>query len=342
MRIVVVGNFNERKAGANFYATVRKLANGFTRNGHMVMSFSDRDVSREQGRFGIGRAGDAESNRRLLELCRNFRPELVLLVHADKIENATLREIKALTPAPRIAVVNLDPLFLPENPPRIRRFGEVADITFITTAGEKLGEYATPTHRLSFMPNPTDASIETFTCFERNDQSVDLFAGIGSEKGTPWRADAMRALREAVPEARYGFYGIDGKPPLSGAAYYDAIADARMGLNLNRSDEDYLYSSDRIAQFVGNGLLTFVARSSGYAEIFGEDELAFYDGPDDLAARLRHFLKNDAERQAVAAKGHAKYHAIFNDRLVAQFLIEATFCFLDDEDYAWPTMIYGG
>lgn len=268
MRIVVAGNFNERKAGANFYATVRKLANGFTRNGHMVLPFSDRDVSREQGRFGIGRAGDAEANRRLILLCRQFRPALVLLVHADKISNETLREIKALPDAPRIAVVNLDPLFLPENPPRIRRFGEVADMTFITTAGEKLGQFASATHRLAFMPNPTDASIETFTCFERNDQSVDLFGG--------------------------------------------------------------------------NGLLTFVARSSGYGEIFGEDELAFYDGPDDLAARLRHFRKNDAERQAVAAKGHAKYHAIFNDRLVAQFLVEATFGFLDDEDYAWPTTIYGG
>lgn len=342
MRIVVAGNFNERKAGANFYATVRKLANGFTRNGHMVMPFSDRDVAREEGRFGIGRAGDGEANRRLVLLCRQFRPALLLLVHADKITNATLSEIKALADAPRIAVVNLDPLFLPENPPRIRRFGEVVDMTFITTAGHKLAEYATPTHRLAFMPNPTDASIEMHRCFERNDQSVDLFGGIGSEKGTPWRADTMRTLRDAVPEARYGFYGIDGKEPLSGVDYYDAIADARMGLSLNRSDEDYLYSSDRIAQFVGNGLLTFVARSSGYPEIFGEDELAFYDGMDDLVQRFRYFLGHDDERQAVAARGHAKYHAIFNDRLVAQFLVEATFELLDDEDYAWPTTIYRG
>jgi hypothetical protein len=152
----------------------------------------------------------------------------------------------------------------------------------------------------------------------------------------------MRALRYSVPEARYGFYGIDGKAPLSGFDYYDAISKARMGLNLNRSDEDYLYSSDRLAQFAGNGLLTFVARSSGYGDIFGEDELAFYDGPEDLAARLRYFLKNDAERQAIAAKGHAKYHAIFNDRLVAQFLVEACFGLLDGEDYAWPTTSYGG
>ncbi len=342
MRIVVAGNFNERKAGANFYATVRKIANGFTRNGHMVIPFSDRDVAREQGRFGIGRAGDAEANRRLIALCRQFRPALLVLVHADKISNATLSEIKTLTPAPRIAVVNLDPLFLGENPPRIRRFGEVADITFITTAGDKLADYATPSHRMVFMPNPTDASIETLTCHAHNDQPFDVLAGIGSEKGTPWRADAMRALKVAVPQARCDFYGLDGQGPVFGSAYLDAIAHARMGLNLNRSDEDYLYSSDRLAQFAGNGLLVFVARSSGYDDIFTNDEFAFYDGPDDLAQRLRYFLAHEAERQATAARGHAKYHALFNERVVALFLVEATFGQIDAADYGWPITVYGG
>jgi hypothetical protein len=342
MRIVVAGNFNESKAGANFYATVRKIANGLTRNGHMVIPFSDRDVARERGPFGIGRAGEAAANRRLLALCRQFRPELLVLVHADKINNATLDEIKALTPAPRIAVINLDPLFLPENPPRIRRFAEVADITFITTAGDKLADYATVRHRMTFMPNPTDTSIETLTSYARNDQPFDVLASIGSEKGTPWRADAMRALKLAVPEARYDFYGLDGRGPVFGSAYLDAIARSRMGLNLNRSDEDYLYSSDRLAQFAGNGLMVFVARSSGYGDIFADDEFAFYDGPDDLAQRLRYFLGHDAERQAIAAKGHTKYHALFNERVVALFLVEATFGQVDAGDYGWPIAIHGG
>ncbi|MDX5367304.1 MAG: glycosyl transferase family 1, partial [Alphaproteobacteria bacterium] len=78
MRIVLVGNFNERREGANFYATVRKLANGFIRNGHQVMAFSDRDVARETGRWGVFRGGDAHANERLLRLCRNFRPELLV------------------------------------------------------------------------------------------------------------------------------------------------------------------------------------------------------------------------------------------------------------------------
>jgi hypothetical protein len=342
LKIIIVGNYNEKKAGANFYATVRKLGNGFTRSGHAVIPYSDRDVARSQSPWGIGRAGPRKANRQLVDLARDFQPDLIVMMHADQIANDTLREIRGFLPDLKIAGVNLDPIFLAENPPRISRLGDVADITFITTAGETLAQFATLTHRMAFIPNPTDRSVEGLTCFARNDQSVDLMCSIGSENGTPWRANTMRALKAAVPEARYGFYGIDGRGPVFGAAYFNAIADARMGLNLNRSDEDYLYSSDRLAQFAGNGLLVFVARSSGYSEIFGEDEFAFYDGPDDLAQRLRYFLTHDADRQAVAARGHAKYHALFNEQIVARFVVEATFGRVSADTYAWPTEIYGG
>ena len=342
MRIAIVGNFNERKAGANFYATVRKLMNGFIRNGHFVMPFSDRDVAREAGRLGIGRVGDGGANRRLVQLCRNFRPDLVLLVHADIISNDTLRELKTLKPAPVLAVVNLDPLFEAVNPPRVRRFAEVADITFITTAGQPLTEFATRRHRIAFIPNPADRSLEAMEGFARTDQAFDLLCSIISEKGTPQRAAFMRALQAAVPEARCDFYGLDNHAPVFGAAYFDAIAGARMGLNLSRGDDHYLYSSDRIAQYVGNGLLVFVARSSGYDDIFSERELVFYDGVPDLAEKLRYFIAHDDERRAIAEAGHAKYHAIFNERLVARFIEEAAFGRKLSPDYAWPTTIYGG
>ncbi|HEX7776723.1 MAG TPA: glycosyltransferase, partial [Parvibaculum sp.] len=234
------------------------------------------------------------------------------------------------------------PLFLDENPPRIRRFGEVADITFITTAGEKPAEFATPRHRVAFMPNPADRSIEALEGFARTDQSTDIFCSIVSETGTPWRAEAMRDLKVRVPEARYGFFGIDGKPPIFGWEYFDAIGNARMGLNLNRRDGDYLYSSDRLAQLAGNGLLVLVGRASGYGDFFSDEEFVFYDGPAELADKLRYFLGHDAERQAMAARSHAKYHAICNERLVARFIEEASFGKAFNPDYVWPTRIFGG
>lgn len=340
MRVVFAGNYNERKAGANFYGTIRKLTNGFVRNGHTVMPFSDRDAARESTHWRIGRKGVAEANRRLIEVCQQFRPDLLLLLHADKIANATLAEIKSLKPAPCIAYVNLDSLQLPHTPDRIRRFAEVGDATFTTTAGERLAEFASPTHRIAFIPNPVDRSIETLECFARTDQPFDLFCAIGGEKGTPWRAETMRAIGARVPEARCAFLGLAGTPALFGSEYLDAIAGARMGLNLNRRDGDYLYSSDRIAQYVGSGLLLFIGRATGYGDLFSDDEFVFYDGLDELADKLRYFLAHDAERRKVAEAGHAKYHALFNERAVARYIEDVTFG--RAADCAWPTSLYGG
>jgi len=340
MRIVIAGNYNEKRAGTNFYATVRKFTNGFIRNGHLVMPFSDRDAAREVHRFGIGRGGDAHANARLVELCSNFRPDLLILFHADKITNETVRHIKTLLPDMRVAVINLDPIFLAENPPRIRRFAEVADMTFITTAGERLREFATPSHGLAFIPNPTDPSIEALQCFARDDQPYDFLCTIGTERTTPWRGQMMRDIEVRVPEARYAFYGLEGRRYLQGSNYLEAIASSRMGLNISRANDDYLYSSDRFAQYAGNGLLVFVARASGYDDIFSDEEFVFYRELDELSDKLRYFLKNDGERQRIARNGYERYHSFFSERLVAAFVADVMTGRPFSHDYVWPTEIY--
>jgi hypothetical protein len=340
MRIVLVGNFNERREGANFYATVRKLANGFIRNGHQVMAFSDRDVARETGKWGIFRGGEAHANERLLRLCRNFRPELLVLFHADKIRNGTVRELRAMLPALRVAVVNIDALFLPENVARIHRFAEVADTTFITTAGARLDAFVTPSHSLTFVPNPADPSIETLQCFAHGDQPHDLFCAVGSESASTPRGRVLKEIETSVPEARCVFPGFEGRPPLSGQDYFDGIASARMGLNLNREENYHLYSSDRFAQYAGNGLLVFVARSTGYDGIFTDEEFAFYRDTEELADKLRYFIRHDGERQRIARNGHERYHALFGERLVARYIEDVMTGRPVEGAYAWPTAIH--
>ncbi|ABS63727.1 conserved hypothetical protein [Parvibaculum lavamentivorans DS-1] len=340
MRIVIAGNYNEKRAGANYYATVRKLTNGFIRNGHHVMPFSDRDVAREVHRWGIGRGGDAYANSRLVDLCDNFEPHLLILFHADRISNDTVRKIRSRIPGLSVSVVNLDPIFLPENPPRIKRFAEVADTTFITTAGERLKEFATSTHGVAFIPNPADPSIETLKGFAREDQPFDFLCTIGTERTTPWRGQMMRDIEARVPEARYSFHGLEGRPYLQGRDYLEALSSAKMGLNINRADDHYLYSSDRFAQYAGNGLLVFVARSTGYDEIFSDEEFVFFRDLDELADKLRYFLKNDGERQRIARNGYERYHAFFSERLVARYIEDVAMRRPLSEDYAWPTEVH--
>lgn len=341
MRIVFVGNYGEKKAGATFYSVARKLTNGLIRNGHTVYAFSDRDVARSSSLIGTQSWGTRSANRQLIDLCRNFRPDMIVLCFADLITNRTLMDIRAEHPMIRIAYVNLDPLFLRENPPRLRRFAQAVDASFITTAGEGLEEFTGARSIFTFIPNPVDRSIESLRGFERTDQSSDLICSIVSDRGTPERAATMRWLKQNAPDIKYDFYGLDGVPPIYGMAYFDAIGSARMGLNLNRRDDNYLYSSDRLAQYAGNGLLVFIARQSRYDEIFGEDEFAFYESRDELVDKLRYFKVNDEERQNVARRGYEKYHALFNERLVAQYIVEVTMGEPLGHDYGWPTEIFG-
>ena len=50
----------------------------------------------------------------------------------------------------------------------------------------------------------------------------------------------------------------------------------KMSLNLSRGKPVKYYSSDRIAQLIGNGLLTFVDEKTYLSDFFSNKEVVFY------------------------------------------------------------------
>ena len=48
-----------------------------------------------------------------------------------------------------------------------------------------------------------------------------------------------------------------------------------MGLNLSRGEPIKYYSSDRITQTIGNGLVTLIDEKTGYQDFFSENEMVF-------------------------------------------------------------------
>ena len=59
-----------------------------------------------------------------------------------------------------------------------------------------------------------------------------------------------------------------------------------MALNLSRGDPIKYYSSDRIAQIVGNGLLNLIDEKTLYRDFFSDKEMVFYKNIDDLADKI--------------------------------------------------------
>ena len=75
----------------------------------------------------------------------------------------------------------------------------------------------------------------------------------------------------------FDVYGMNNVQPIWADQFIKKIANSYMGLNLSRGKPIKYYSSDRIAQFVGNGLVTFIHKDTKYSDFFSFQSLArFY------------------------------------------------------------------
>jgi hypothetical protein len=353
MRVILVGNGNERRPGSRFYAVERKLANGFARNGHAVQFFSDRDVARTGTIFRSSRAGRGVANRLFLMLARAFEPDLIVFMHACLIETETFAQAKRLPARPRMAQICVDPLFRPINVTFLSDRARAVDATFVTTAGKALARFATPTNVSSYLPNPVDASIETGRGFERSDQAFDVvFAAnaVGDQAGDARRTTPLLIAKSGA--ASIDYRGFDGRPSVYGVEYFRRLADARMALNINSdraetagtrapAEELYFYNSDRISQIMGCGLLTLSFRVNQLMELFEEDkEMAFADTPEEMLDAVLRYKRDDAKRREIAEAGWRKSHEELNERLAARYIEEVAFRRPLSHSYIWPTKLW--
>ena len=354
MQILYVGNGNYKHRGARYYDAGRKLCNGFTRNGHNVYFMSDRDTARSATIFGSRKVGIGHCNKVFLDICVNFKPDFIVIGHADIITNVSLEKARALLPGVKIAQFNVDAVFNPHTVQQIATKSAFCDATFVTTAGSVLKKFSHAKGVAAYMPNPVDSSIEWPRCHERSDQAHDVFwacrAMKGSYPGDP-RIELPLHL-EKSGKVKMDYHGMNGKEPLYNADYYAHIANARMGLNISntcyRGNSDraapedlYLYSSDRISHYMGSGLLTFTTRDNKLEELFTEDEeLVFFSGKEELLQKVVYYKNNDDLRKQIARAGWEKSHQKFNERLVAKYITEITFHTPLTEQYAWPTNTY--
>ena len=249
-----------------------KLSNGLTRLGHLVLNFADRDVARAKSWTGSRKFGRRAVNAALLAFCRHHRPDILLLGHADMIAAETVAAIRAEIKPLRVGQWNADPLFEPDNIRRLRGKFDVVDTTFVTTAGAPLAALGAGGHAVSFMPNPVDASIEKGRADLLREAPFDLFYACGNPGVPPreicggtWNMnDFFAMLADRLPSLRMKLPGIDKAPHLTAAAYQQALEHSAIGLNISRRADFPPYSSDRLAQILGNGCVVAMERATGY------------------------------------------------------------------------------
>jgi glycosyltransferase involved in cell wall biosynthesis len=302
-----------------FYCFANRLANGFVRNGHLALTFNDRD-SRHQA-LNIRPAAAWLANRRLVKLARDLQPDLLCLHHCDLISSATVRRIRKEVPRCRIAVVYYDTLHVEKSARRFRRFLEVADFGFATTAGPTLAQFS-GTAPVAYIPNPIDLSIDNARAYAVGDKATDVFCACGTD-GASERWMLIDELRRLKPDLRYSLHARNKMGRVSGDAYYALIEQAKAGLNLNAQEGD-LYASDRMAQYLGNGLLLATARASGFDRYFADDEMIFFDDAAELGEKLEWALGDDERWRGMARKARARATEFMCGERVTDFIMRMT------------------
>jgi len=324
-----------------------KISNGLIRNGHLVLNFSDRDVARALSLLGHRKLGRRPANDILREFCRQHEPDILLLGHADSILPETVAKIRSDLPRLHVLQWSVDPIFESDNLRRLQSKLEVVDATLVSTAGEALAPLRRPGHRVGFLPNPVDLSIERGENHLRSRLPYDLFFACGHPSrplrmvcGEAWDMDRLleHVLRE-VPDVRPSLAGVLGWPNVGGARYQRALEEAAIGLNISRRSDYYLYSSDRLAQMIGNGQAIMIERATGYDQLFNEDQMVFFSSMEELTTRLRLLIGEPAQRQAIAASGRERYCSLFNERSVAAYVVEVALGIHDPGQYEWPTLL---
>lgn len=336
MRVLHIANFSLGKDGRVFYSTDRKLSAGFTRNGHFVYDLSDRDMARSLSRVNSKKFGRKKLNEAVLRTVANLQPELLLLGHTDLLFEQTLKEARRLVPGLRIAQWFVDPLFEPHAREQLFQRLPQLDAFFCTTAGDWLDPFRAVNPNCYYLPNPVDPAIESLRNDEQAASAFDhdlLYVGIDYKD--PARTAMLQSLADNTGGLRFELRGSLGKPPVYGAEYLDLLARSKMGLNLSRRDDIPYYSSDRIAQLAGNGLLVFVPETPGFRTLFSNDEVVYFRGTEDLVEKALHYNRHDDQRRLIAKCGRERAHRSFDVARVACFITEMTLQKPHSARYEW-------
>ena len=342
-KIMHITNFNERFDGRLHYNTGRRINNGFIRNSHNVLTISDRDIIHNNKSIK-DISGRSTLQNKIIETFKNFKPDIIILGHADRVKKSTLEKMKEINNSTKFSQWFLDPLSKhgPDhinNTNRILDKIDLLDTTFLTTDPSAL---SINIPNAFFMPNPADKSFEVLNNYNKN-CPYDVFFAMshGVHRGQlksgkdDDRENFINKLINLNKNIKFDVYGMNNVQPIWADQFIKKISNSYMGLNLSRGKPIKYYSSDRIVQLVGNGLLTFIDVNTFLSDFFSEKEIIFYKNISDLSYKLNKFKKDKKKGKEIAKLGKQKYLKYFNSDIVSEYILSKTFEYKMKKKVVW-------
>jgi len=342
-KILHLTNFNRRFNGRLQYNTGRRLNNGFVRLGHNVLTLSDRDIIHDNKKI-LDPTGKKKLQNSIILNYKNFKPDCIVMGHADSIDGDTLTQLRDENKHLRICQWFLDPVHknAPDyikNNKRIIKNSNNIDFTFLSSCPSLLKNKI---NNSFFIPNPADKSFEILKNYETNCPNDVFFAmshgvhrGILKDGKYDQREKYIKRLIKNNSKIKFDIYGMNKIQPVWGNDFLDAISKSKMGLNLSRGKAAKYYSSDRIAQLLGNGLLTFIDEQTQFRDLVGKNSIVYYSNLDDLSYKINKYKKDIKIAKKIAKNGRDIYLKHFNSTIVGDYMLSKLFDYKSKFKFIW-------
>ena len=81
--------------------------------------------------------------------------------------------------------------------------------------------------------------------------------------------------------------------------------------------------------------MTFIDKKTHYQDFFTQDEMGFYSDVDDLLNQLEKLNGNISKINKISKNGKRKYFSIFDNSIVADFILYKTFGIKKKYKHVW-------
>ena len=343
LKIIHITNFNQRFDGRLHYNTGKRLQNGLIRLGHNVLAISDRDIINKNKTLK-DLSGRKSLQNSIINTCKNFNADCIILGHADAVENNTLELLKNSNKNLKICQWFLDPIGKDgpdynKNNDRIIQKTKFLDATFLTTDPSILRNKI---NNSFFIPNPCDQSFEVLKNYENNCEKDVFFAmshgvhrGLLKKGKNDDRENFINKLIKNNKKIKFDIYGMNDVQPIWGDKFLNILSNSSMGINLSRGSPVKYYSSDRIAQLIGNGLLTFINEKSFFSDFIPKNCFTSYKDINDLGYKLNKYKKDKKDRIKIAKTGRNFYLKNINSMIISDYILSKTFGFKSKNNFIW-------
>jgi hypothetical protein len=332
MKVLHAGVFDDHELGGDL----------IFRKGE-VETFDYRTLAAREGRTAM--------EHRFVGLARG--KDLVFIGKGDGFTRSSLAEIRRLgvsvslwygdiRPEPEAWVLDL--------------LGEV-DCYFMSSGGEELARYferGKPARAAYYFPPVDPDLVRKYSHLRRNTQNIVFTGGAHAMAGTE-RQEVIRYLRRRKDVKVYGGAefgsGMLGKGArlirrltgtssyVRGEAYVAAIKSARIGIGVNAVEGVPRYSSDRLSHYLTFGTFFMPKHFPEVDRLFKyKQDLVWFEDLSDLDRKIEYYLREDAERETIAATGQAKALQDLNCTKMVAMMLEVARSGRSDR-YPWVEVL---